>query len=51
MDVNDLKTFLRTWYAWGNSSLAEMILDLAVRKPGLILKDGTRGCTIVDPRM
>ncbi|GLB33616.1 putative DUF1237 containing protein [Lyophyllum shimeji] len=30
--------YTRPWFAWANSYFAEMILDLADRKPGLILK-------------
>ncbi|GJJ07348.1 hypothetical protein Clacol_001549 [Clathrus columnatus] len=33
--------YTRPWFAWANSYFAEMILDLAQRKPGLILKDDT----------
>jgi meiotically up-regulated gene 157 (Mug157) protein len=36
VDANDPKKFLRTWYAWGNSSFAECMLDLAERKPHLV---------------
>lgn len=31
--------FTRPWFAWANSYFAEMILDLAERKPGLIFKN------------
>uniref|UniRef100_A0A0D2YD71 Meiotically up-regulated gene 157 protein n=1 Tax=Fusarium oxysporum (strain Fo5176) TaxID=660025 RepID=A0A0D2YD71_FUSOF len=33
------KDFTRPWFAWANSYFAEMILDLAERKPHLIFKD------------
>jgi uncharacterized protein len=33
--------FTRPWFAWANSYFAEMILDLAERKPGLIFKNDT----------
>ncbi|RDB23260.1 hypothetical protein Hypma_009548 [Hypsizygus marmoreus] len=31
--------YTRSWFAWANSYFAEMILDIADRKPGLILKE------------
>lgn len=31
--------YTRPWFAWANSYFAEMVLDLAERKPGLIFKD------------
>jgi len=34
-------TFTRPWFAWVNSFFAEMLLDLAKRKPGLIFTDDT----------
>ncbi|TFK93848.1 glycoside hydrolase family 125 protein [Polyporus arcularius HHB13444] len=34
------QTYTRPWFAWANSYFAEMLLDLAQRKPHLILKDG-----------
>ncbi|KAF8153644.1 hypothetical protein K438DRAFT_1778075 [Mycena galopus ATCC 62051] len=30
--------YTRPWFAWANSYFAEMLLDLAQRKPGLIFK-------------
>ncbi|CDO74062.1 Glycoside Hydrolase Family 125 protein [Trametes cinnabarina] len=32
-------TYTRPWFAWANSYFAEMLLDLAQRKPYLIFKD------------
>lgn len=39
IDIYDSSSFTRPWFAWANSYFAEMILDLAERKPGLIFKD------------
>ncbi|KAK5991941.1 Meiotically up-regulated gene protein [Cladobotryum mycophilum] len=36
--IYDTQDFSRPWFAWANSYFAEMILDLAERKPGLIFK-------------
>jgi len=33
------ETYTRSWFAWANSYFAEMLLDLAQRKPYLIFKD------------
>jgi len=33
--------YTRSWFAWANSFFAEMMLDLAQRKPGLIFKNNT----------
>ncbi|KAH0496103.1 hypothetical protein TgHK011_003484 [Trichoderma gracile] len=33
-------SYTRPWFAWANSYFAEMVLDLAERKPALILKSG-----------
>lgn len=30
--------YTRPWFAWANSYFAEMVLDIAERKPGLIFK-------------
>ncbi|KAH0597638.1 hypothetical protein MHUMG1_05018 [Metarhizium humberi] len=39
--IYNTSDFTRPWFAWANSYFAEMMLDLAERKPGLIFKDDT----------
>lgn len=39
ISIYNTKDYTRPWFAWANSYFAEMILDLAERKPGLIFKD------------
>jgi len=39
--IYNSRSYTRSWFAWVNSYFAEMILDLAERKPGLILKQNT----------
>lgn len=41
VNVYNTSDFTRPWFAWANSYFAEMMLDLAERKPGLIFKDKT----------
>jgi hypothetical protein len=36
VDVNNIKSFTRPWFAWANSVFAQTIFDLAERKPELI---------------
>ncbi|EKM77647.1 hypothetical protein AGABI1DRAFT_122020 [Agaricus bisporus var. burnettii JB137-S8] len=36
--IYDEKDYTRSWFAWANSFFAEMVLDLADRKPSLVLK-------------
>ncbi|KAL2208002.1 hypothetical protein CC79DRAFT_1333817 [Sarocladium strictum] len=39
IDIYNSSSFTRPWFAWANSYFAEMMLDLADRKPGLIFKE------------
>ncbi|KAM0496260.1 hypothetical protein ACHAP8_007521 [Fusarium lateritium] len=39
VNIYNSTVFTRPWFAWANSYFAEMVLDLAERKPGLIFKD------------
>lgn len=41
INIYNSSDYTRPWFAWANSYFAEMILDLAERKPGLIFKDDT----------
>ncbi|KAL0061344.1 hypothetical protein AAF712_011861 [Marasmius tenuissimus] len=41
-NIYNATDYTRPWFAWANSYFAEMVLDLAERKPELILKDGER---------
>lgn len=40
VNIYNTSVYTRPWFAWANSYFAEMILDLAERKPSLILKSG-----------
>ncbi|KAH7930264.1 hypothetical protein BV22DRAFT_1028488 [Leucogyrophana mollusca] len=39
VSIYDESDYTRPWFAWANSYFAEMLLDLAQRKPHLIFKD------------
>lgn len=41
VSIYNATDYSRPWFAWANSYFAEMLLDLAERKPGLIFKDST----------
>ena len=41
INIYDTTKFTRPWFAWSNSYFAEMLLDLAERKPGLIFENDT----------
>lgn len=40
--ISNSSDYTRPWFALANSYFAEMILDLAQRKPSLIFKDGKK---------
>ncbi|THG98569.1 hypothetical protein EW026_g3652 [Hermanssonia centrifuga] len=40
ISIYDPTSYTRPWFAWVNSYFAEMLLDLAERKPNLIFRDG-----------
>ncbi|KAH6608291.1 hypothetical protein Trco_004604 [Trichoderma cornu-damae] len=40
VNIYNTSVYTRPWFAWANSYFAEMVLDLAERKPSLILKSG-----------
>ncbi|KAF8906780.1 fungal and bacterial [Gymnopilus junonius] len=39
LSIYNSSSYTRSWFAWANSYFAEMVLDLADRKPELILKE------------
>jgi meiotically up-regulated gene 157 (Mug157) protein len=39
INIYNTTIYTRPWFAWANSYFAEMMLDLAERKPGLIFKN------------
>ncbi|KAI9681032.1 MAG: hypothetical protein M1822_007106 [Bathelium mastoideum] len=46
INVNRVKEYSRSWFAWANSVFAQTILDLAGRKPQLLFGEGTSPYTI-----
>ncbi|CAG8949318.1 hypothetical protein HYFRA_00004944 [Hymenoscyphus fraxineus] len=42
INVNRLRDFTRSWFAWANSVFAQTILDLAARKPHLLFGPGAK---------
>lgn len=46
VDVNNVKSYTRSWFAWANSVFAQTILDLAGRKPHLLFGEGAEAFVI-----
>ncbi|PPJ50767.1 hypothetical protein CBER1_07479 [Cercospora berteroae] len=42
VNVEKIKDYTRSWFAWANSVFAQTILDLAERKPHLLFKPGSK---------
>lgn len=40
INVNSIRDYTRSWFAWANSVFAQTILDLARRKPHLLFGKG-----------
>jgi hypothetical protein len=38
--VNDFSQFTRSWFAWANGLLGELVLHLVWARPSLVLKAG-----------
>lgn len=46
VNVNSVRDYTRSWFAWANSVFAQTIIDLAKRKPHLIFGEGASPYTI-----
>lgn len=42
VNVNAVRDYTRSWFAWANSVYAQTILDLAARKPHLLFGEGAK---------
>lgn len=42
VDVEEIRTYTRSWFAWANSVFAQTILDIAERKPHLLFGEGAK---------
>ncbi|KAL9059613.1 MAG: hypothetical protein Q9162_001118 [Coniocarpon cinnabarinum] len=42
VNVDSVRDYTRSWFAWANSVFAQTILDLAQRKPELLFGDGAK---------
>ncbi|KAL1961132.1 hypothetical protein VTO42DRAFT_3077 [Malbranchea cinnamomea] len=48
VNVNNVRRYTRSWFAWANSVFAQTILDLAERKPHLLFGEGAKPYRIED---
>ena len=46
INVNQISTYTRSWFAWANGVFSQTILDLAKRKPELIFGPGAQAYEI-----
>lgn len=46
IDVTNIKSYTRPWFAWANSVFAQTILQVAEERPHLIFGDNAQSYTI-----
>jgi meiotically up-regulated gene 157 (Mug157) protein len=46
VNVEEIRDYTRSWFAWANSVLAQTILDVAERKPHLLFGEGAQAYVI-----
>jgi meiotically up-regulated gene 157 (Mug157) protein len=46
VNVNSVRDYTRSWFAWANSVFAQTVLDLAERKPHLLFGKGAEAYVV-----
>jgi meiotically up-regulated gene 157 (Mug157) protein len=46
VNVEEIRDYTRSWFAWANSVFAQTILDIAERKPHLLFGEGAQAYVI-----
>ena len=46
VNVEEVRDYTRSWFAWANSVFAQTILDVAERKPHLLFGEGAKAYVI-----